>query len=311
MLTASTRASRVARLGEMVSTPIAARRRYRVAQVDVFSGRAFLWAEAVCSALRLARRPFVLSLHGGNLAAFADRNRVRMRRLLGSATAVTAPSLYQQQSISPFRSDIVLLPNSLDISAFDFTLRDRPKPRLMWLRAFHRKYNPCLAVRVLAALTDEFPDVTLTMAGPDRGDGSRDETQRTAAQLGVEDRLLLPGGVSRSHLARELSQGDIFLNTTSCESFGVSLMEAAALGLCVVSTNVGALPSIWKHETEALLVPPNDATAMAGAVRRVLTDSSLAGGLSRGGRRRAEQCDRSVVLPRWESLLRSVAGGAS
>ena len=311
VLTTSARAAPVARVGEMVSTAIAARRRYRVAQVDVFSGAAFLWAEAACSALRVARRPFVLSLHGGNLPAFAGRYPDRVGRLLRSAQAVTAPSPYLRDSLRPFRGDIILLPNALDLSAFAFRLRRCPKPRLMWLRAFHRKYNPSLAVRVLASLTDEFPDTTLTMIGPDRGDGSLEETLRLAAELGVAARLHLPGAVSRPQLARQLANGDIFLNTTAYESFGVSVMEAAALGLCVVSTNVGALPSIWTHGCDALLVPPNDVAAMARAVRRILIDPSVAAGLSGLGRQRAERCDRSLVMPRWETLLRSLATTAS
>ena len=88
-------------------------------------------------------------------------------------------------------------------------------------------------------------------------------------------------------------------------------MEAAALGLCVVSTNVGALPSIWTHGHDALLVPPNDAAAMARAVRRILVDPSLAAGLSRQGRLRAERCDLSLVMPRWEILLQTLATTAS
>ena len=145
------------------------------------------------------------------------------------------------------------------------------------------------------------------MIGPDRGDGSLEETLRLAAELGVEARLHLPGAVFRPQLARQLANGDIFLNTTAYESFGVSVMEAAALGLCVVSTNVGAVPSIWTHGRDALLVPPNDVAAMARAVRRILIDPSLAAGLSGLGRQRAERCDRCLVMPRWETLLRSLA----
>ena len=295
----------------MVSTVIATRARYRVAQVDVFSGPAFAWAEAVCSALRLVRRPFVLSLHGGNLQAFADRYPDRVSRLIWSADAVTAPSPHMRGSFLSMRGDIVLLPNALDLSTLCFTPRRRAEPRLMWLRAFHRKYNPSLAVRVLALLTEEFPDVTLTMIGPDRGDGSLEETVQLAVEFRVDDRLSLPGGVSRPQVPGQLSRGDVFLNTTAYESFGVSVMEAAALGLCVVSTSVGALPSIWTHGVDALLVPPDDAPAMARAVRHLLVDPSLAAGLSQRGRQRAERCDQSLVIPRWETLLRSIATTAS
>ena len=64
---ASSRASRLSRLVDMLRTAWTDRGRYQVAQVDVFSGRAFLWAEAVCWTLRRAGKPYALTLHGGGL----------------------------------------------------------------------------------------------------------------------------------------------------------------------------------------------------------------------------------------------------
>jgi len=80
-----------------------------------------------------------------------------------------------------------------------------------------------------------------------------------------------------------------------------------ACGLCVVSTDVGGMPYLVENGEQALLVPPNDAAAMAGAVRRVLTEPGLAEKLSRAGRARAEEFDWSRVLPEWQKLLGSLA----
>jgi glycosyltransferase involved in cell wall biosynthesis len=84
-------------------------------------------------------------------------------------------------------------------------------------------------------------------------------------------------------------------------------MEAAACGLCIVSTNVGELPLLWQDGHDALLVQPADAKAMAGAVRRILTGPGLAERLSRNARFKAEQFDWSVILPLWERVLNNVA----
>jgi glycosyltransferase involved in cell wall biosynthesis len=100
-----------------------------------------------------------------------------------------------------------------------------------------------------------------------------------------------------------LNGADIFLNTTNVDNTPVSIMEAMASGLCIVSTNVGGISYLLEHERDALLVPPDDPEAMAGAVRRLLTEPELAARLSNNARRKAEEFDWATVLPKWKELL--------
>jgi glycosyltransferase involved in cell wall biosynthesis len=307
VLRTSAKHGRAARLADMLGTIWRRRHDYAVAQMDVFSGAAFAWAEAASWTLRRAGKPYVLTLHGGNLPAFAQRWPQRVRRLLGSAAAVTAPSRYLWEQMQPYRADLSLLPNPLDVSAYPFRRRTAVRPRLIWLRAFHETYNPTLAPRVLALLAGDMPDIHLTMIGPDKGDGSRQRTAALARQLGVADRITMADAVSKRDVPQTLSQADIFLNTTHVDNTPVSLMEALACGLCAVSTNVGGIPYLVEHEQHALLVPPDDAAAMAAAVRRILVEPELAQRLSQNGRKRVEPFDWPRILPHWETLFRSIA----
>jgi glycosyltransferase involved in cell wall biosynthesis len=307
--TTSRRRDRLGRLADMVLTAWRRRREFGVAEVDVFSGPAFFWAEAACWALRRAGRPYVLTLHGGNLPDFAARRPGRVRRLLNSAAAVTTPSGFLRERMRPYRDDLRLLPNALALESYEFRARVAPRPELVWLRAFHGLYNPGLAVEVLAALAGEFPDARLSMTGPDKGDGSVGRCEDLARRLGVADRLSVQGGVPKAEVSRRLNAGDVYLNTTNADNTPVTVLEAMACGLAVVSTNVGGLPHLLEHETTALLVPPNDPRAMADAVRRVLTEPGLAERLSRNARAAVEGFDWPVVLARWDELLRSVADG--
>ena len=297
---------RLLRLGDMVWTAWHRRDDYRIAHTDVFSGSAFLWAEVVCGVLRGLEKPYILTLRGGNLPAFAQCWPGRVRRLLTSARAVTTPSLFMQGALSSMRNDIRYLPNALDIGKYHFKLRTNPVPRLCWLRALHEIYNPTLAVKALALLRQDCPMMGLTMIGPDKGDGSLQAVQRLATELDINDNLRIIGPVPKSTVPDYLSKSDIFINTTRYESFGVSVMEAAAMGMCIVSTNVGELPYLWTNEQDILLVPPDDAQAMAAAVRRVLTEPGLAERLSGNARQKAQQFDWSVILPQWEQLFAQV-----
>lgn len=304
---ASEQPNRWMRLADMVWTTWAKRQAYSVAQVDVFSEPSFMWAEVVCWVLRRLRKPYVLTLHGGNLPAFAQRHPQRVRRLLGSAGKVTAPSRYLRERMGDYRPDIVLLPNPLELSNYTFSKRVNPQPQVVWLRAFNSGYNPGLAARVVALLRSDFPDVRLLMIGRDKGDGSFQTFQQTVESLGIGSHVDCPGGVAKTDVSSWLNKGDIFLNTTNIDNTPVSVMEAMACGLCVVSTNVGGIPYLLDHERDALLVPPNDPEAMAAAVRRILIEPGLAEHLSRNARKKAEQFDWGTILPQWEELLMTVA----
>jgi glycosyltransferase involved in cell wall biosynthesis len=156
-------------------------------------------------------------------------------------------------------------------------------------------------------LAQEFPEIHLTMVGPDKGDGSLQRTAQVAAELSVADRVTFSGGVFKTEVPHWLNKCDIFLNTTNVDNTPISVLEAMACGLCVVSTNAGGIPYLLKHEHDALLVPPDDPEAMADAVRRLLTEPGLADRISGNARQKVERFDWSIILPQWETLLISVA----
>ena len=303
VITTSEHPGRVARLADFLLTVWRERRQYRVAQVDVYSGPSFLWAEWVCRALRIARKPYVLTLHGGNLPAFAKRHASRVRRLLQSADVVTVPSAYLFEQMQAYRKDLVYLPNSLEVSKYPFRHRKSPESNLVWLRAFHDIYNPSLAVKVVARLASDYPSVKLMMIGPDRKDGSLDVVRSLAVELGVFDRITFVGPVPKATTPEWINRGDILLNTPRIDNMPVSILEAMACGVCIVSTNVGGIPYLIEDECDGLLVSDNDAVAMAAAVRRLMEEEGVAGRVSHNGRLKVEQFDRSAVLPQWERLF--------
>ncbi len=270
-----------------------------------------MWAEAVCATLRAANKPYVLTLHGGNLPEFAARWPGRVSRLLRGARSVTTPSGYLGEALRRHRSDLLLVPNAIDTSIYPFRERSRLSPNIVWLRAFHSIYNPVLAVDVLAALAEGEGDARLTMIGPDKGDGTAEQTRARAVQLGVEGRLTIAGPVAKLAVPQRLAEHDVFINTTNVDNAPVSVIEAMACGLCIVSTRVGGIPYLARDGREALLVPARDSAAMAAAVRRLLTDTTLAGSLSRNARAATEAADWATVLPLWEDLLAQAASSSS
>jgi glycosyltransferase involved in cell wall biosynthesis len=306
VITTSHHLARIPRLLDILSTIWRYKNTYQVARIDVYSGPAFLWAESAAWLLKRLRKSFILTLHGGNLPVFAARWPTRVNRLLQSADIITTPSRYLLENIPLHNDRTRLIPNHINLASFTFKVREIPRPNIIWMRAFHTIYNPTLAPRVLAQLLPEFPHAHLVMAGPDKGDGSLQETIRISDTLGVTSRLELPGGIPKRDVPNWLTNGDIFINTTNIDNTPISVLEAMACGLRVVSTNVGGIPYLLENGHDALLVPPDDPQAMAAAVLRILTEPGLAKRLSTNARKKVEKFDLSVVMPQWEAIFRNI-----
>lgn len=310
VIAASDHLGRLARLADMLATTWWHRKRYGGANVEVYSGPAFCWAEAVCGLLRLLRHPYALTLHGGNLPAFARRQPRRVLRLLRSAEAVMCPSGFLAEAMWKYRRDIRIVPNGIDLQRFRYRLRANLEPRLVWLRAFHRVYDAELAVRVAKVLSKDFPGVRLTLCGADKHDGTLENVQRLIRELGMAENVHIRGAVHRADIPEILDQAEILLNTARVDNTPVSVIEAMASGLCVVSTNVGGLPYLIDNGRDGMLVTPGDENAMAAAVSRLLRSPGLARTLSVNARRRALSYDWTLVTPEVEAILRQLGQGA-
>ena len=291
------------RLADMLVTVWRKKEKYELAEIDVFSGYAFIWAYLSGRLLKFIGKPFVLTLHGGNLPEFSKQHPALVQQLMGRASAVVAPSGYLLEAMQPYRKDIKLIPNAIDIDCYPSIEKDTLKPYLIWLRAFHQIYNPELAIRVLALLKEECPSARLIMIGPDKGDGSLERTRNLVKSLMLTDSVEFPGRVSKSEVPAYLNKGGIFINTTNFDNTPISVIEAMACGLCIVTTNVGGIPYLVEDGKEALLVPPNDSKAMAAAITRILREPDLAERLNTNARKKAEQFDWSIILPQWQDLF--------
>lgn len=297
------------RLADVMATIWRERRNFKVAQIDLFSGRASLWAVVAGDMLRQLRCPYVVTLHGGNLPQFARARRRWIGRLVRGAAAVTAPSPYLARDLAWLRPGIRVVPNPIDLDRFPARKRDVVEPHMVWLRAFHSVYDPVLAVRVLREVLRNAPQARLEMIGPDKRDGSLEATRAEVARQGLCSRVTISGPVPKDRVPERLASRDIFLNTARVDNAPVTVTEAMACGCCVVSTDVGGVRDLVEDGRTALLAPGGDAPGLAQAVLRFLFEPGLAERVSAAARAAAARSDWNVVLPEWELILRSAIEG--
>lgn len=303
--TASSVKNPILRLFDMCAKVVQKQHDFDYLNISVFSGHSFVYAEIICRLSNWLHKPVFLTLNGGGLAEFADNHPKRVKSLFNLARKISTPSKFLISSLKIFNPEIVYIPNFIDLRSYHYRLPTLIQPKLIWIRAFHNIYQPWMAVQVLSELLKSYPNARLTMIGPDKNDGSLSRTLALAEQLGVIPQVEFIYGVSKTEIPQCLTKGDIFLNTTVYESFGVAVLEAAACGLPIISTEVGELPYLWENEIDALLVSPTDYHSMTNNIIRLMENPELVKRLSENARKKAVQFDGQKIMPIWEDFFLS------
>lgn len=302
VIQAGTKKNKVARLFEMLLAII--KNKNAVILIATYSTSAFYFAWACAQLCRMLGVTYIPCLHGGNLPGRIKNNPVLCDQVFGHSFTNVVVSGYLQQSVVENNWPSTLIPNSINVNDYPYLHRPAARPKLLWVRSFHKIYNPQLAVKVVYGLNKIFNDVTLKMVGPDK-DGSLEDCKKLAGELGVRDKINFTGRLSPEEWARQSVDYDIFINTTNFDNLPVSVIEAMALGMPVVSTNVGGLKYLIENEVNGLLVNPGNEGEFIAAIKSLVADAGLVGRVSRQARESAAAFDVKRTMQLWNKLLTS------
>lgn len=276
----------------------------RIILLQSFGLLAFVMEDIVLLLASYYRIPVVCTLHGGAFYEFYLKYPNWVSRVLKRATVITSPSLFLKEKFEQHNFQIKHIPNAIQMGRFPFRRAVEKEHSLLWVRAFNDIYHPELAIDTVAALKPQYPDVHLTMIGPDQGTLAACRVR--IRELELEDHISILGYVSNSELNRYYSTHAVYLNTTQYESFGVALVEAGSCGIPCISTSVGEIPYIWQDGTNVLLAE-RTAEAFATKVVALFEDQSLAQRISHAAHKNARQYDWEAVLPKWIELIEDYA----
>lgn len=123
-----------------------------------------------------------------------------------------------------------------------------------------------------------------------------------AKNLELGDRLILRSNVLE--IEDYLSAADLALSTSDSESFGLSLLEAMAMGCPVVSTRVGGVPEVIHHGVDGWLVPAGNVEAIGQALQQLLDQPELRKTLAKAAKEKAATFSAKVIVPKYLELYR-------
>ena len=269
--------------------------------IDTYSTTNF-WYAVLCGRLcQFFSIPYIFFLHGGNLKNRFESTSPQILKIFKNAKACVVPSCYLKDQLKSFSfKNLKYIPNSIDLSFYDFNQRIDFEPKLLWVRSFAEVYNPEMALIVMEKILQIYPQAELCMVGPEK-DGSLKKLKTLAEKKKLP--VKFTGKLDKKDWIALSRDYDIFLNTTNVDNTPVSVMEAMALGLPVVSTNAGGIPYLIENGVNGILVEPNKPEAMTSAVQALIDDPALARRLSAKAREKVESFDWEQVKPLWLELL--------
>ena len=202
-----------------------------------------------------------------------------------------------------YPDNTIYISNTINLLKYDYVERNALHPKILWVRSLSSIYNPEMAIRCVAMLKEKYPMVSLTMVGPDKENLLQD-CRNLTEKLGITVAFL--GKLEKDDWIKLSRDFSIFINTSNYDNMPISLIEAMALGLPVVTTNVGGIPFLVENEKTAMLVNQEDTNEMANAIDRLLSDKELSLKISKNARILVESFDWEIVKNKWQVILQSL-----
>ncbi|WP_299888642.1 glycosyltransferase [uncultured Lacinutrix sp.] len=269
--------------------------------IDTYSTQNFYYAYATSQLCRFFKLKYLPILHGGNLPKRLENSPKFSQAIFKNAYINIAPSKYTQDAFKNQNiNNVSVIPNSIILKNYTFKPREINTVKLLWVRSFSKLYNPKLAIDILNKLKHSNIESELCMVGPDN-DGSLEETKQYAEELKLD--VNFTGRLSKKEWIDLSKKSNVFINTTNFDNMPVSVIETMALGLPVVSTNVGGLPYLINNNVNGVMVPANDADAFVEAILNLKNNTKVTTEMIKNARKTAEQFQWHTVKEKWKNTL--------
>lgn len=298
---ASDKKNKLFRLFEMLAVIFKQRKVVDYVLIDTYSTTAFWYAYLIGLSCKCLKINYITILHGGNLLNRFHKSHYFSHVLFKNSFANVAPSKYFEMAFKARGyQQTLMIPNVLQISQYEFVLRESFSPKILWVRSLAEDYQPFFAIDVLVSLKKIYPNAQLTMVGPEKNITIH-QLKKYAQRQEVE--VVFTGKLSKSEWIALAKHHDIFLNTSKTDNTPVSVLEAMALGLPVVSSNVGGLSFLLNHQKNALLINDFCTKQFCEAISDIITNPQNTQTLVQNAKQTVEAFDWENIKELWIHLL--------
>lgn len=249
---------------------------------------------------KLYRKKIILNYHSGEAEAHIRNWRWIARPTMKMFDRIAVPSQFLVDVFAKFDLRATAIYNFPDTGKFSFRPRKPLRPVFLSNRNFEKHYNVGCILRAFEMIQKKVPEAELLIAGS----GSEEKSLKNLAEELELINIRFLGKVSPEEMPAVYAEADIYLNSSIVDNMPLSIIEAFAAGLPVVSTAVGGIPYIVADGKTGLLVPVNDCRQLAEKALQLLQDESLAERLVENALTECEKYRAEVILDEWVGFYR-------
>jgi peptidoglycan/LPS O-acetylase OafA/YrhL/glycosyltransferase involved in cell wall biosynthesis len=283
---------------------------WRFDVIHVFSASYFSFVLAPTPAVLIAKlfgKPIALNYHSGEAEDHLHRWKRSVAPIFRLADRIVAPSDFLVDIFARFGIKAEAISNTVDLDRFTFRERRPLCPVLLSNRNLETLYNVGDILRAFRMIEEQIPEAKLIVAG----DGNQREVLKSlAVELGLKQVEFL-GAVAPARMPAVYNSADVFINASLIDNMPLSIIEAFACGLSVVSAGTGGIPHIVADGRNGLLVTPGDYRALAQTVVSLLENQEKAAAIIALARNDSQQYTWEAVRAKWSRLYSELANTES
>lgn len=194
----------------------------------------------------------------------------------------------------------LVIPNGVDFKKLEKIQKEQSKqPTISVVARLSKEKGLDDLIKSLPIIAKKIPDIRLVIVG----DGNmRSELIFLAKDSGVAELVRFMGALPNDQAMREVARSSVFVLPSLGEGLGIVILEAQALGVPVVATNIGGIPDCVKDGTTGLLVPVKNPKAIAEAVIKILENQSLADTLVKNAKKELYRFDWQRIAEQYADI---------
>lgn len=247
---------------------------------------------------RLRATPVIINYRGGSADSFFSNAPSFVLKIVGRASMRVTPSVYLQRVFVKHGLSADVIPNIIDLSRFALGPQRAfgNSPHIIVTRNLEQIYDIPTAIRAFAIVKKAIPGATMTVAGsgPELAN-----LHALVATLGLAESIEFSGRIENANIPKLYASADCMINSSTVDNMPISILEAFASGVPVISTDAGGIPDLVDHQVTGMLVPVGDAEGLARETVRVLQNPAVYADLRFAAYDEAQKYSWPQVRERW------------
>lgn len=235
-------------------------------------------------------QPFLLSVWGSDIFDFPEKNWINkwlLKRVIHSANIVCSTSKAMADKVSQQfgKPKIEIIPFGVNPQVFIPVKGNSDKFIVGTIKSIEKHNGIDCLLEAAQIIIDSYKIENIQFLIV--GDGTQLEKMKLkSSELNIDKYVKFTGFISPENVVEYYQKMSIFISVSTRESFGVSILEAAACEVPAITSDVGGLPEVNKHNVTGLVISPDAPRELAESIKMLYEDGYLRDAMGKNARQR-------------------------